>query len=59
MRQMVLRVSQGDLAVDPDVLGKKLEARVQVRADTKQCVDRSRVYEELERNQRDSENRVP
>lgn len=53
MRQMVLRVSQGDFAVDPGVLGKKLKARVQVRADTKQCGDRSRVYEEFERNQRE------
>ena len=48
MRQMVL--CRADLALDP-VLGRALEARV--RPDTNQCVDWRRVYEELERNQRD------
>jgi hypothetical protein len=48
MRQMVL--CRADLAVDP-VLGRGLEARV--RADTNQCVDWRRVYEELEKNQRE------
>jgi hypothetical protein len=48
MRQMVL--CRADLALDP-VLGRALEARV--RPDTNQCVDWRRVYEALERNQRD------
>ena len=48
MRQMVL--CRADLAVDP-VLGRELEARV--RPDTNQCVDWRRVYEELEKNQRE------
>jgi hypothetical protein len=50
MRQMVL--CRADLALDP-VLGRALEARV--RPDTNQCVDWRRVYEELERNQREYE----
>ena len=48
MRQMVL--CRADLALDP-VLGRGLEARV--RPDTNQCVDWRRVYEELEKNQRE------
>ena len=49
MRQMVL--CRADLALDP-VLGIGLgEARV--RPDTNQCVDWRRVYEELEKNQRE------
>jgi hypothetical protein len=48
MRQMVL--CRADLALDP-VLGRALEARV--RPDTNQCVDWRRVYEELEKNQRE------
>ena len=48
MRQMVL--CRADLAVDP-VLGRGQEARV--RADTNQCVDWRRVYDELEKNQRE------
>jgi len=48
MRQMVL--CRADLAVDP-VLGREPEPRV--RADTNQCVDWRRVYEELENNQRE------
>ncbi|KAF8466075.1 hypothetical protein DFH94DRAFT_348028 [Russula ochroleuca] len=48
MRQMVL--CRADLAVDP-VLGRAHEARV--RADTNQCVDWRRVYDELEKNQRE------
>jgi len=48
MRQMVL--CRADLAVDP-ALGRELEARV--RPDTNQCVDWRRVYEELEKNQRE------
>ena len=48
MRQMVL--CRADLALDP-VLGRPLEARV--RPDTNQCVDWRRVYEELEKNQRE------
>jgi hypothetical protein len=41
---------RADLALDP-VLGRALEARV--RPDTNQCVDWRRVYEELDRNQRE------
>ena len=48
MRQMVL--CRTDLAVDP-VLGRGADARV--RPDTNQCVDWRRVYEELEKNQRE------
>jgi hypothetical protein len=48
MRQMVL--CRADLAVDP-VLGRGVDARV--RPDTNQCVDWRRVYEELEKNQRE------
>ena len=48
MRQMVL--CRADLALDP-VLGRPHEARV--RPDTNQCVDWRRVYEELEKNQRE------
>lgn len=48
MRQMVL--CRADLALDP-VLGRALEARV--RPDTNLCVDWRRVYEELEKNQRE------
>ncbi|KAF8497917.1 hypothetical protein F5888DRAFT_1613060 [Russula emetica] len=52
MRQMVL--CRTDLALDP-VLGRggidSEEARV--RPDTNQCVDWRRVYEELEKNQRE------
>lgn len=48
MRQMVL--CRADLALDP-VLGRGLEARV--RPDTNQCVDWRRVYEELDKNQRE------
>jgi hypothetical protein len=48
MRQMVL--CRADLALDP-VLGRGLEARV--RPDTNRCVDWRRVYEELQKNQRE------
>ncbi|KAI9439106.1 hypothetical protein H4582DRAFT_115883 [Lactarius indigo] len=48
MRQMVL--CRTDLAVDP-VLGRELEA--EVRAETNQCVDWRRVYQNLEENQRE------
>ena len=48
MRQMVL--CRTDLALDP-VLGRGADARV--RPDTNQCVDWRRVYEELEKNQRE------
>ena len=48
MRQMVL--CRADLALDP-VLGRGLETRV--HPDTNQCVDWRRVYEELEKNQRE------
>jgi len=48
MRQMVL--CRTDLALDP-VLGRGVEARV--RPDTNQCVDWRRVYEALEKNQRE------
>jgi Mycotoxin biosynthesis protein UstYa len=46
MRQMVL--CRADLAVDP-VLGREFKA--DVRAETNQCVDWRRVYQELEKNQ--------
>jgi Mycotoxin biosynthesis protein UstYa len=48
MRQMVL--CRADLAVDP-VLGR--ESKVEVRAETNQCVDWRRVYQEVEKSQQE------
>ncbi|KAH9979597.1 hypothetical protein BGW80DRAFT_1157917, partial [Lactifluus volemus] len=48
MRQMVL--CRADLALDP-VLGREFE--VEVHAETNQCVDWRRVYQEVEKNQQE------
>jgi Mycotoxin biosynthesis protein UstYa len=53
MRQMVL--CRADLALDP-VLGREFE--VEVHAETNQCVDWRRVYQEVEKNQQEYVKRV-